>query len=465
MNALVKLPTLINLVTPHGGGGHGVARHAMAKAFQTALDAATPVAAPTKKTATTSTTTDATADDDEPSKDAEDAPKHVDPRLLLDALQAPPVKSVAAPVTSGSDDTMTTAVTSSVADLQASAFAAMSAPVLAAAATPAMAPADESSPTDDTSSVVSTLSPSKTADAPTALAASASPKVAPAPSAPNTPNAPSTPTAAVATPVQASTARVAQVAPQPTATVVASSGPRTAAATKAVREVTSAPRNGGPSSTSSARSRDDAAADSSALAARLGPVAASPFASASALTTAAAVTGAAAGDKTMTTANPLAPTAGEPTAAAPSGGAASATPATQAAVDAANSAVNQAALRHAATGVVEHPDLGRIDVSARLHDGQVDVRIAVERPDAAATLTSHAVHMARDVREADIPLRQVDIDTSSRSGARDASAQTRQGEHDESGRRSAGRAATDSDSDDVQPASSTPSPARVRIVL
>jgi hypothetical protein len=62
------------------------------------------------------------------------------------------------------------------------------------------------------------------------------------------------------------------------------------------------------------------------------------------------------------------------------------------------SAVNQQVIRSAAHGIIELPELGRIQVTARSEDGGIDVRVTPDRAETATILLPHAEAMASEVR-------------------------------------------------------------------
>jgi hypothetical protein len=84
---------------------------------------------------------------------------------------------------------------------------------------------------------------------------------------------------------------------------------------------------------------------------------------------------------------------------------------------AAQSAVNQAVLRHAAYGEVLHPELGRVEVSARLRDGEVDLRITTQHAGATNALIGRADALVSDVRSANVQVGRLDIDSRRRDGS------------------------------------------------
>ena len=67
-------------------------------------------------------------------------------------------------------------------------------------------------------------------------------------------------------------------------------------------------------------------------------------------------------------------------------------------VPATASAVNQMVIRSTAHGVIELPELGRIQVSARSQDGDLGIRVTADRPETTTILMPHAEAMAAEVR-------------------------------------------------------------------
>ena len=153
------------------------------------------------------------------------------------------------------------------------------------------------------------------------------------------------------------------------------------------------------------------------------------------------------GDKGLTAVKPMS------AVAAPAGADTSGAAATSV-----RSAHNQQIIRNAAHGEFEHPELGHVAVSARLRDGEVDVRVTALRPETAAFLTPHAGAMAADARAANVPIARVDVDH--KGGASSASS-ARSGEGSGHHADSNGHQEGDGDGKDVV----VPGPRRVRIVL
>jgi len=150
------------------------------------------------------------------------------------------------------------------------------------------------------------------------------------------------------------------------------------------------------------------------------------------------------GDKGLTAVKPMSAVA-TPPAADTSGAAATSV----------RSAHNQQIIRNAAHGEFEHPELGHVTVSARLRDGEVDVRVTALRPETAAFLTPQAGAMAADARAANVPIARVDVDH--QGGTSSARSGEGSGRHADSN----GHPDGDGDGKDVV----VPGPRRVRIVL
>jgi hypothetical protein len=125
----------------------------------------------------------------------------------------------------------------------------------------------------------------------------------------------------------------------------------------------------------------------------------------------------------------------------------------------ASTAVNQAVIRSAAHGVVELPDLGRIEVTARSANGVMDVRVTPDRPETAAILVPHAEAMASEVRAGGSPNVRVDVEHRSSDLASHGGASGR--EHEGGGRRNP----EPPDPQAVEGAPLSTAQARVRIVL
>jgi hypothetical protein len=138
------------------------------------------------------------------------------------------------------------------------------------------------------------------------------------------------------------------------------------------------------------------------------------------------------------------------------------------------SAANQLVMRRAAHGELDHPELGRVDVSAHLRDGQLDVRIVAQRTETATILASHARAIAADIHTADAPNARIDIQsrggaaTSHHSGASHQSGTSGSGNHSSNAESPTRPHDTDTDTDpdaDADADAVTPAPRRVRIVL
>ena len=112
-------------------------------------------------------------------------------------------------------------------------------------------------------------------------------------------------------------------------------------------------------------------------------------------------------DKNLTPVRRL-PSAGDGTDSA-SGGSAT--------TGAVHSAQNQLVIRGAASGEIDHPELGRVAVSAHLRDGAVEVRVSAQRLETAGFLTPRADALADAARSGNVPVARVDIEVGS-GGAR-----------------------------------------------
>jgi hypothetical protein len=127
---------------------------------------------------------------------------------------------------------------------------------------------------------------------------------------------------------------------------------------------------------------------------------------------------------------------------------------------AATSIVNQQIIRGAAHGVIELPELGRIQVSARSQDGELGVRVTADRPETATILLPHTAAMAAEARAPGSSNVRVDVES------RHATMGSYTGSSGGSGRETARQAPTDPDEGDeavdVSQAAVRP---RVRIVL
>jgi len=81
------------------------------------------------------------------------------------------------------------------------------------------------------------------------------------------------------------------------------------------------------------------------------------------------------------------------------------------------SAQNLLVMRNAAQGELDHPELGRVAVSAQLRGGEVDVRVTASRPETALFLAPRADAMTADARAANVPVARVEIGDPGGSGA------------------------------------------------
>ncbi len=153
--------------------------------------------------------------------------------------------------------------------------------------------------------------------------------------------------------------------------------------------------------------------------------------------------------------NTLAPVNRMPDASASAG-----TPA-DAPGEAAQSAVNQAILRHVAHGEVLHPDLGRVEVSARMRGGEVDVRVTAQHSGASAVLANRAGAMVDDVRSANVHVGRFDFGSRDGSGGREHLA------HGNGAKSGDNETPGSSDAQSGEPPTSAPATPtkRVRIVL
>jgi hypothetical protein len=121
-------------------------------------------------------------------------------------------------------------------------------------------------------------------------------------------------------------------------------------------------------------------------------------------------------------------------------------------------------IQQASHAEVEVPDLGRISVSAKSHDGVVDIHVVTGRSGATETLLSHSSAMESDVRSASIPLRRLDFSTESQVGSEGRGPSASLG--GEASSRDAGQEAEpETAADGDAPASVAPVLGRVRIVL
>jgi hypothetical protein len=116
--------------------------------------------------------------------------------------------------------------------------------------------------------------------------------------------------------------------------------------------------------------------------------------------------------------------------------------------------MNQAVLRQVAHGEVDHPELGRVQVVAQSRDGQVDVRLTVQRPETATILAPHADAIAADARHANIPVKQVTVDR--HDGATGSTSQ-----HTDTAGKQGGRSERDRDGEPPADAGEAPPPVEV----
>jgi hypothetical protein len=78
---------------------------------------------------------------------------------------------------------------------------------------------------------------------------------------------------------------------------------------------------------------------------------------------------------------------------------------------AASSAVNLQIIRGAAHGVIELPELGRIQVSAKSQDGELGVRVMADRPETTTILLPHTAAMAVEARASGSSNVRVDVES------------------------------------------------------
>jgi hypothetical protein len=125
-----------------------------------------------------------------------------------------------------------------------------------------------------------------------------------------------------------------------------------------------------------------------------------------------------------------------------------------------SSAINQQVIRGAAHGVIDLPDLGRIQVSAKSQDGDVGVRVTADRPETTAILLPHAEAMAAEARTPGTL--NVRVEVESRSSAQASHTSTAGGGGGESGRH---RSPDSHPTDEVSEVDRAVVRPRVRIVL
>jgi hypothetical protein len=123
---------------------------------------------------------------------------------------------------------------------------------------------------------------------------------------------------------------------------------------------------------------------------------------------------------------------------------------------AAQSAMNKVVILNAAHGALDHPELGHIDVRARLKDGEVDVRVTSQRAETASILAPRVEAMSA---AANVPAARIEIGTRGGPSTESFDASSNGG-----GQKSDDRAPTESD-DDTSAAVLPTAPGRVRIVL
>ena len=156
-----------------------------------------------------------------------------------------------------------------------------------------------------------------------------------------------------------------------------------------------------------------------------------------------------------TDANPLTPVS-PPTAAA-----VAAAPGRAPTIAAVVSAANHAVIQRVATGNLDVPELGRVEVRAAAVSGHVDIDVSSERAETHAILHSSAGALASDLRQAEVPVRQLRFhDTDAGSASPQAREQQRSPQDD---RPRAGHEGHDADREEagVDAVSARP----VRIVL
>ncbi len=122
----------------------------------------------------------------------------------------------------------------------------------------------------------------------------------------------------------------------------------------------------------------------------------------------------------------------------------------------AESVLNQAVMVHAAHGELDHPELGPIQVTARLRDGEVDVRVTAHRLETVAILVPRIDAMAA---AANVPAARIEVGTRGEPAFAHADAPAN------GGGTSDGRSPGEPDRDDPDGSSMPAGPRRVRIVL
>ena len=130
------------------------------------------------------------------------------------------------------------------------------------------------------------------------------------------------------------------------------------------------------------------------------------------------------------------------------------------------SVANHAVLRAPATGQIDVPELGRVEVRAHAVGGGVDVAVSADQADTRATLRGHLGAMTADLREADVPVARVSVErgdaTASHGQAAQSSARDR-GTHTQDSPRDQSPRDTRQDEEPTNPV--LVAPRRVRIVL
>ncbi len=122
------------------------------------------------------------------------------------------------------------------------------------------------------------------------------------------------------------------------------------------------------------------------------------------------------------------------------------------------SAQNQLVMRQVATGELVHPELGRVQVSAHMRDGEVDVRVVAQRSETASFLTPRIDAMVADARSANVPVSRVDIESHAGTSQQPPTSSGNGGGH-------GARNPKNSHDDDGTSYVEAPATKRVRIVL
>jgi hypothetical protein len=118
--------------------------------------------------------------------------------------------------------------------------------------------------------------------------------------------------------------------------------------------------------------------------------------------------------------------------------------------------LNQAVMVHAAHGELDHPELGPIQVTARLRDGEVDVHVTAHRLETVAILVPRIDAMAA---VANVPAARVAVGTRGEPEFAHADASA------DGGSTSDGRSPGEPGPDDPDGSPMPVGPRRVRIVL